>query len=234
MGFSHLPLEVGPDQITTLNEEEFIAALGGLDEYFEKNPHLVVGPPIVGEVPLILGTSMDMHQQNGGLDAIRGHSQYTHTIPSSSPLSPSSPSLADDTWPPLCEPTADTYAGHSLAPSSNGMSPSSSAPTWNHPGPSSTTSLSSSSSPHPVHPVAARVETLQEAIVLWLVNNGPPAYVSTLIHRSLSLKDPESEFSVMVLRAIFGDDPVTPKHVYDFEKMVYDEARRCRFQRRTS
>jgi hypothetical protein len=78
--------------------------------------------------------------------------------------------------------------------------------------------------------------TVSEATVLWLVRNIPPALVSGLLPEALSLEDPETQLSVLVLRDVLGRDRVTAAEVNQFEATVYDESqderRRGRRQRK--
>jgi hypothetical protein len=65
--------------------------------------------------------------------------------------------------------------------------------------------------------------TVSEATALWLVRNNPLALVSSLLHRVLSLTEPETQLSILVLREVRGRHPVTADEVNEFETMVYNE-----------
>ncbi|KAF8169070.1 hypothetical protein BJ912DRAFT_1000681, partial [Pholiota molesta] len=149
--------------------------------------------------------------------------------------------VAGSFWLSFPELRADTNASYWPPTSSDGSSSSSPAHMWSQPipllenmrydtAPSSSPSppvpsvLLSSSRSCPVHRARAPMGTVSEATVLWLVRNKPPALVSGLLSEALSLKDPETQLSVLVLRDVLGRHRVTAAEGNEFEATVYDES----------
>ncbi|KAF8196504.1 hypothetical protein BJ912DRAFT_1056321 [Pholiota molesta] len=149
--------------------------------------------------------------------------------------------MAGSSWLSFPELMADTNASYWPPTSSDGLSSSSPAHMWIQPDPinentrysaASTSSkshlppptVSSRSRFHPVHPARAPMGTVSEATVLWLVRNIPPTLVSGLLPEALSLEDPETQLSVLVVRDVLGRRRVTAAEVNEFEATVYDES----------
>lgn len=120
--------------------------------------------------------------------------------------------------------------GHNSPPSRSSTllssSPSLSSTSSSSPSSSSSSSLSSLllSSSHRIHPARIPVGETPQTIILWLIHNQQPGFVSSLVHEALKLTDPDSELGDLVERALTkeGDEfedsaynTVTPHHSHD-------------------